>query len=72
MIVSSNETPQDCDGLIDPGQIGEQLDPAARPVRRTFTAEYRLRRAPRRGPAWTWDLTKLRGPERGSSASSTC
>ena len=39
--MSSSETAQHSEGLVDVGQVGEQLDPAARPVRRTFTAEYR-------------------------------
>ena len=39
--MTSIETPRDRNGLVDTGQVGEQPDPAARPVRRTFTAEYR-------------------------------
>jgi len=41
MFVTSSKTVQEPDDLADPGQVGEQVDPAARPVRRTFTAEYR-------------------------------
>ena len=37
----SNETPSHPDGGADSGQVDDQSDPAARPVRRTFTAEYR-------------------------------
>ena len=39
--MTSNETHQHANGRVDAGQVGEQPDPAARPVRRTFTAEYR-------------------------------
>ena len=39
--MTSSKTVQEPDDLADPGQVGEQVDPAARPVRRTFTAEYR-------------------------------
>ena len=39
--MTSSETPQDGAGRAVAGRIGEQSDPAARPVRRTFTAEYR-------------------------------
>lgn len=39
--MTSSETVQDPDDLADVGQVGQQPDPAARPVRRTFTAEYR-------------------------------
>ena len=41
MIVTSSKTPQDRDGRAAASQVGEQPVPAARPVRRTFTAEYR-------------------------------
>ena len=41
MILTSSETPSRPDGGADSGQVDEQSDPAARPVRRTFTAEYR-------------------------------
>lgn len=41
MIVTSSKTAQNPDGLADVGQVGEQLDPAARPVRRRFATEYR-------------------------------
>jgi len=41
MIVTSSETARDLDDRVDAGQDGEVPDPAARPVRRTFTAEYR-------------------------------
>ena len=41
MIVTSSKTVQEPDDWADVGQVGEQPDPAARPVRRTFTAEYR-------------------------------
>ena len=39
--MTSSKTVQGPDDGVDPGQVGEQPDPAARPVRRTFTAEYR-------------------------------
>lgn len=39
--MTSIETAQHREGVADVGQVGEQPDPAARPVRRTFTAEYR-------------------------------
>ena len=39
--MTSSKTVQGPDDGADPGQVGEQPDPAARPVRRTFTAEYR-------------------------------
>ena len=39
--MTSSETPQDGAGRAVAGRVGEQSDPAARPVRRTFTAEYR-------------------------------
>lgn len=39
--MSSSETAPNDEGLLDGGQVGEQVDPAARPVRRTFTAAYR-------------------------------
>ena len=39
--MTSSKTVQEPDDRADVGQVGEQLDPAARPVRRTFTAEYR-------------------------------
>jgi len=39
--VTSSETARDLDDRVDAGQDGEVPDPAARPVRRTFTAEYR-------------------------------
>lgn len=37
----SSETARDLDDLVDAGRVGELPDPAARPVLRTFTAEYR-------------------------------
>ena len=39
--MTSSETPQDGAGRAVAGRVGEQSDPAVRPVRRTFTAEYR-------------------------------
>ena len=39
--MTSNETPKHPVGWVDADQVGEQSDPAPRPVRRTFTAEYR-------------------------------
>ena len=39
--MTSSETVQEPDDRADVDQVGEQLDPAARPVRRTFTAAYR-------------------------------
>ena len=39
--MTSSKTVQEPDDWTDVGQVGEQPDPAARPVRRTFTAEYR-------------------------------
>lgn len=41
MIVTSSETARDLDDRVVGGQVGELPDPAARRVRRTFTAEYR-------------------------------
>jgi hypothetical protein len=41
MFVTSSETVQGPDDLPHVDQVGEQSDPAARPVRRTFTADYR-------------------------------
>ena len=39
--MTSSETVQEPDDRADVDRVGEQLDPAARPVRRTFTAAYR-------------------------------
>jgi transposase len=39
--VTSNETVRPMGQDLVAGQVGGQADPAARPVRRTFTAEYR-------------------------------
>ena len=39
--MSSSEAARNGDDRLDIGQVGEQSDSAARPVRRTFTAECR-------------------------------
>lgn len=39
--MTSSKTVQEPEDWADVGQVSEQPDPAARPVRRTFTAEYR-------------------------------
>ena len=41
MIVTNSKSVQDPDDRADAGQVGEQPDPAARPVRCTVTAGYR-------------------------------
>ena len=41
MIVINSKRGQGPEDGAGPGQVGEQPDPAARPVRRTFTAVYR-------------------------------
>lgn len=39
--MTSSEAARNVDDLVDDGQVGELPDPAARPVRRSFTAQYR-------------------------------
>ena len=39
--MTSSKTVEEPDDWADVGGVGEQPDPAVRPVRRTFTAEYR-------------------------------